>query len=152
MKSSKRENTFCKIAEKWFEVTSVKLQASTADKIWRNLELHLFPYIGDKLLHEITAQDTIHVLQPIKTQGHFTVIQRLCQSLNRIMSFGVNTGVITHNPLTGIKDAFQSPHSRNHRSITPDRLPELMVALQSSNIQIKIRCLVEFQLHNVKAS
>ena len=52
-------------------------------------------------------------------------------------------------PLTGIKDAFQSPHSRNHRSIAPDRLPELMVALQSSNIQIKIRCLVEFQLHTM---
>lgn len=144
-----KENTFKKVATKWFEVKSTELKPSTAAKAWPYLELHLFPYIENTPLSEINAKDIIRILQPIKEQGHLTVIQRLCQRLNEIMNFGINTGIILNNPSIGIKSAFSNPISTNHKSISTDRIPELMSFLQGSNMQIKTRSLVEWQFHTM---
>lgn len=68
------------------------------------------------------------------------------------MTFAVNTGVIEHNPLAGIKEAFEKPKKQNMPTIRPDEIPELMKAISYASIKITTRCLIEWQLHTMVRS
>jgi integrase len=65
------------------------------------------------------------------------------------MTYSVNTGVISDNPLSGISKAFGSEKVTNNPHIEPDELPELMNALDIASIKITTRCLIEWQLHTM---
>lgn len=65
------------------------------------------------------------------------------------MTFAVNTGIIHHNPLAGIKAAFQTPKAVNMPTLKPEELPELMEKLSYASIKITTRCLIEWQLHTM---
>ena len=53
----------------------------------------------------------ISAIEPAAARGNPETVKRLCQRLNEIMTFAVNTGVIHHNPLAGIKDKFANNYS-----------------------------------------
>ena len=65
------------------------------------------------------------------------------------MGFAVNTDLLHHNSLTGIKSAFETPKAQNMLALKPEELPELMKALSYANIKITTRCLIEWQLHTM---
>ena len=71
-----------------------KVSIDYTDDIWRLLALHIFPYMGQKAIESITAPLVIRVLKPIKAKGSYETVKRLCQRLNEIMVFAVNTGII----------------------------------------------------------
>ena len=50
--------------------------------------------MGQKAIESITAPLVIRVLKPIKAKGSYETVKRLCQRLNEIMVFAVNTGII----------------------------------------------------------
>lgn len=65
------------------------------------------------------------------------------------MNHAVNTGIIEHNPLTGLKAAFATPKTQNMPTIKPEELPELMAALSISRTKTVTRFLIEWQLHTM---
>ena len=48
-------------------------------------------------------------MEPLRANGKLETIKRLCQRINEIMFYAVNTGLIEANPSVKIKDAFESP-------------------------------------------
>nr|WP_324101460.1 hypothetical protein [Gilliamella sp. B2824] len=59
-------STFKKIASEWFKVKSGKgLSEKTLKGTWNSLELHLFPYIGDKSIFKLKAKDFIKAIEPL---------------------------------------------------------------------------------------
>ena len=105
------ESTLLAIAGQWFEVKRSKVTADFALDIWRSLERHIFPIIGSRPIGEVTAPMAISAIEPAAARGNPETVKRLCQRLNEIMTFAVNTGVIHHNPLAGIKDKFANNYS-----------------------------------------
>jgi len=89
------------------------------------------------------------VLEPIAAKGSLETVKRLCQRINEVMTYAVNTGVVENNPLSGIGKAFQAPDKKHMPSLRPDQLPKLMRALATANIKITTRCLIEWQLHTM---
>jgi integrase len=144
-----QNNTFENIASKWIETKKPKVKKDTAIDIWRSLELHLFPEIGKIPLDKLTAPKVIEVVRPVSAKGSLETVKRLCQRINEIMVFAVNTGLITHNPLAGINEAFVKPQKKHMPTIKPDELPSLMKALNTASIKIVTRCLIEWQLHTM---
>lgn len=65
------------------------------------------------------------------------------------MVYALNTGLIEHNPLAGIRSAFESPKRSNLPSLKPEQLPDLMKALNEASIKRTTRCLIEWQLHTM---
>jgi integrase len=65
------------------------------------------------------------------------------------MIYAVNTGIIKHNPLSGISTAFQSPVKQHMPTLKPEELPMLMATLSVASIKITTRCLIEWQLHTM---
>lgn len=137
------------VTRQWMEVKKTRVSADHAVDILRSFEIHIFPGMGTTPVHKITAKETIALLQPIADKGTLETIRRLCQRLNEVMTYATNTGLIHHNPLNGIKDAFANPKVKNMPAIPPAHLPEMMQTINGASIMKTTRCTLEFQLHTM---
>lgn len=144
-----KEATLFNISNDWLEIKITTVSADYGEKVKRMLELHVFKNLGSYPLDKLTAPIVIDSLKPLEAKGSLETIRRICQKLNEIMTWAVNTGVIHHNPLSGIKAAFKSPIVRNQLSITPSELPAFMMVLQRASIKFATRCLIEWELHTL---
>ncbi|MGZ8934250.1 MAG: integrase domain-containing protein [Methylobacter sp.] len=142
-------NTLEHIAEKWLDVKKSTVSENHAIDTWRSLELHVFTDLGKVPIHKITAIKTIEIIAPIAAKGSLETVKRLCQRLNEIMIYAVNTGIISSNPLTGISKAFQLPVKQHLPTLKPEQLPVLMSVLSQASIKLTTRCLIEWQLHTM---
>lgn len=143
------EDTFLKVATKWFEIKKDDVTADYAVDIWRSLELHIFPHLYDVPVREINAPQIIELLKPIEAKGSLETVKRLTQRLNEVMNYATNCGLVQANPLTGIKAAFKKPKKENMAALKPAELPELMGAIANASIKRTTRCLIEWQLHTM---
>ncbi|MEK9923627.1 MAG: integrase domain-containing protein [Rhodospirillales bacterium] len=142
-------NTLHAIAEQWLAIKRSKVTEAYATDTWRSLELHIFPDLGKLPIHKITATKAIDTIKPIAAKGNLETVKRLCQRLNEIMTFAVNSGFIDTNSLSGIASAFQPPRRTNQLTLAPEELPELMQNLSVASIKLTTRCLIEWQLHTM---
>ena len=142
-------NTLEHIAAKWLEVKKGTVSTAHAEDTWRSLELHIFPSLGKLPIHKISALKTIQTIQPIAAKGSLETVKRLCQRLNEVMVYAVNSGIIESNPLAGISKAFQHPIKQHLPTLKPDKLPLFMATLSKASIKLTTRCLIEWQLHTM---
>lgn len=145
----RKEATLSNISNDWLEIKSTTVSQNYAEKVKRMLEIHVFKSLGDYPLDKLTAPIVIESLKPLEAKGSLETLRRICQKLNEIMTWAVNTGVLHHNPLSGIKAAFKSPVVRNQLSISPNELPTFMMVLQRASIKFVTRCLIEWELHTL---
>lgn len=143
------ENTLKSIAKKWIAVKTSEVSKDYANDIWRSLELHIFPAIGSMPIARIKATHAISAIKPIAAKGNLETVKRVCQRINEVMFYAVNTGVIEANPLAKISAAFASPKKKNMPSIKPEELPTFMRALSRASISHITRCMIEWQLHTI---
>lgn len=143
------EHTLFNITQEWFEIKKDDVTPDYAVDIWRSLELHIFPYIANTPVRDITAPQIIDLLKPIAAKGSLETVKRLAQRLNEVMNFATNCGLIQANPLTGIKAAFKKPKKENMAALKPAELAELMGAIANASIKRTTRCLIEWQLHTM---
>lgn len=142
-------NTFQKVMKDWIVVKSSKVSANHAKKIIDSLDKHFTKVMGKRPISEITASEAIEVLKPVQALGHAEQVRRLCQRINEVMDFAVNTGVIQINPLSKMHAAFKSPIKKHLPTLKPAELPKLMQTLNIASIKIVTRCLIEWQLHTM---
>lgn len=143
------EHTLFNVTQEWFAIKKDDITPDYAVDIWRSLELHIFPYIANTPVRDITAPQIIELLKPIAAKGSLETVKRLAQRLNEVMNFATNCGLIQANPLTGIKAAFKKPKKENMAALKPAELAELMGAIANASIKRTTRCLIEWQLHTM---
>ena len=148
-KKAATEHTFANISTAWFELKKDSVTPAYAEDIWRSLTLHVFPDLATTPISAITAPKVINLLRPLETKGSLETVKRLTQRLNEIMTYGVNSGLIHANPLSGIRSVFKKPKKKNMAALAPDELKELMVAIANASIKRTTRCLIEWQLHTM---
>lgn len=142
-------NTLENIASKWLELKKSKVSVNHATDTWRSLELHIFPSLGKVPIHKISAVKTIDVINPIAAKGNLETVKRLCQRLNEIMVYAVNTGLVNNNPLAGIGKAYQAPMKQHLPTLKPEQLSTLLKTLSFASIKTTTRCVIEWQLHTM---
>ena len=143
------EHTFENIATAWFELKKDSVTPAYAEDIWRSLTLHVFPDLKTTPLSKITAPRIIELLRPIEAKGSLETVKRLSQRLTEIMTYGVNSGLIFANPLSGIRSVLKKPKKENMAALPADELPELMLEIANAAIKRTTRCLIEWQLHTM---
>jgi integrase len=142
-------NTLKAITEEWIKVKESQVSNEHAADIFRSFELHIFPSLGKHPLHKIKAPIAIDALKPIQAKGHLDLVKRLAQRLNEVMNYAVNSGIIEHNPLSGITNAFQAAQKSHYATLKPEELPELMKTIREANIAHMTRLLIQWQLHTM---
>nr|WP_298118101.1 integrase domain-containing protein [uncultured Pseudomonas sp.] len=148
-KRAETEHTLENVATAWFELKKDSVTPAYAEDIWRSLTLHVFPDLKTTPLSQISAPMVIKLLRPIEAKGSLETVKRLSQRLNEIMTYGVNSGLIFANPLSGIRAVFKKPKKQNMAALRPEELSELMMELANASIKRTTRCLIEWQLHTM---
>lgn len=141
--------TLKQIAADWLEVKRSQVSDDHANDIWRSLELHIFPSLGDLSIHDITAPEAIETLTPLANKGTLETVRRVAQRLNEVMFYAVNAGVIHANPTAGISKAFKSPTKKHLPTIKPSELPNFLKDFKKASIRTTTRALMEWQLHTM---
>lgn len=137
------------VCHDWFRIKFAKISTRYAFNIQRSFELHVLPKLGKLPIKMLTAQRVIDVLRPLERNAKFETVSRLCQRLNELMNWCINTGLLASHQLSGIKAAFIKPQSVHMRTIAAEHLPELMRSLNSEQLALSSRCLIEWQLHTM---
>jgi integrase len=142
-------DTFERVFSDWYEVKTSHVSDNYAEDIKNSVTRHLMKPLGNLSVSEITAVCAINAIQPLASRGALETVRRLCQRLNQIMDFAVNTGRLEMNPLTRISSAFKSPSLVNLPSITPGELGPFLHALYKANLRVTTRKLILWQLHTM---
>ena len=142
-------NTLEKLTRQWFAVKFSKITPRHAFNITRTFEMYVFPKLGRYPVHELTAPLVIMHFKPLESAGKLETLSRVCQRINEVMQWCVNTGAIAANPLSGIKAAFITPTNAPMPTLKPQQLPELMQRISRAQIRLQTRYLIEFQLHTM---
>jgi integrase len=142
-------NTLKSVAESWFAIKKTTIAENTAKSLWRKFENHVFPKLGHRPIDKILAPEAIEALKPLAAKGNLETTGKIIGHLNNIMTHAVNTGILHHNPLSGIRSAFQTPKVTNMATIRPDELGQLMKDISYASIKLGTRCLIEWQLHTM---
>jgi len=148
-KLAETEHTFEEVASAWFELKKDSVTPAYAEDIWRSLTLHVFPSMKSTPISEVSAPMVIKILRPIEAKASLETVKRLSQRLNEIMTYGVNSGMIFANPLSGIRAVFKKPKKEHMAALPPEELPELMLEIANASIKRTTRCLIEWQLHTM---
>lgn len=143
------ESTLLVIAKEWFELKKDSVSPKYADSIWRSLEKYIFPSLGQLPIKDILAPTVINLLKPIEQKGTYETLKRICQRLNEIMIFAVNSGKIETNNLIGIRHVFKKPKPQRMKTVAPSELVNVMQMMSSANMQKITRAAFEFQLHTL---
>ncbi|MDA0148276.1 tyrosine-type recombinase/integrase [Vibrio sp. LaRot3] len=143
-------NTFFAVAEEWFRRKKKTVSTNHAERIWRTLELYAFPHFGRTSISSITRLSAVQALRPLENDQKLSTIKRICQSLNQIMEYGVDSGIINANPLTRMINAFEKHEVKHMPTIRPELLNRLLKQLQdNANIRQKTKLLILWQLHTM---
>ncbi|EJH7015995.1 tyrosine-type recombinase/integrase [Salmonella enterica] len=140
------EGRFCVVAKKWHDLKKSTISAVHADDIWTSLEKNLFPAIGNMSVTGLKAPLLIAALEPVRARGALETLRRLTQRINEIMKFAINTGLLDANPASCIGQVFEKPKKRHMATIRPERLPELVQRIETTNLGLMTRYLIKWQL------
>lgn len=142
-------HTLKRVAEDWFAIKKTTIADVTAKSLWRKFENHVFPKLGHRPIDKILAPEAIEALKPLAAKGNLETTGKIIGHLNNIMTHALNTGILQHNPLSGIRSAFSAPKVTNMPTIKPNELGKLMKDISYASIKLVTRCLIEWQLHTM---
>ncbi|MGI2869064.1 integrase arm-type DNA-binding domain-containing protein [Vibrio alginolyticus] len=145
----KTNNTLKTVAATWFDVKKASITEDHATDIWRSLELHVFPNLGNLPISDITAPVAIKTLGYLQSEGKLDMLKRVCARLNEVMTFAVHSGLLEFNQLVNIKKAFKQPRPTPMKAVHPDQMGFVMRKMSESNMTHITRCAFEFQLHTL---
>ncbi|AIK89509.1 tyrosine-type recombinase/integrase [Glaesserella parasuis] len=114
--------------------------AETRENNWTRLENHIFPYIGEKHVSEITVRTLVQVYE--KAANRSNTLKKVHQLVSVIMDHAVTKGIIeSHNCRLAIK-SFYIESSKPNPTIKPSELPKLFQDLSNSQISKKTYFLI----------
>lgn len=147
--NEKRSNTLHAVATQWFEIYKAEVTPDTAKDSWRSLELHIFPKLKDEPISQVSPQQVISALKPLKEKGNFETIKRVTQRVRAILDFALNTGLVDRNPLVSVHKAFAKPKVKHMPTIEVEYLPQLLSDLKEASIDKTTYFAILLQLHTM---
>lgn len=125
------QQTFAVVAEEWLAKKSKKWTAGHLEQNRQSLRDYVLPKIGKRAIASLTAQDIMRVLEPLEDAGKLETLRRVRQRIGAVLTYAVQTGRRTDNPIRDTQGAFEAPTREHFASIGPKGLPEFLRALES---------------------
>ena len=69
-------DTFFAVATRWHENRKSSLDPAHADRVWSRMERDVFPHIGQRPIHQITAPEVLEMIRPIEARGALDISRR----------------------------------------------------------------------------
>lgn len=132
----KANNTFQQIAQECREVKKSGWSESHAQKWYRLLEVHVFPYMGNLPIQDINSPVVLSVLRRAEKKGLIDTAHTLRQYVGQVFRYAVATGRCTADPTSALRGTLQ-PLIVTHMAalIDPKEVAELMRNIEVYNGQ-----------------
>lgn len=129
-------NTFEAMARAWHAQAWKDFQwsAGHAEKVMRQLELHLLPWLGPRPMERIRPTELVRCLHRVKERGNLETAQRIRATARLVYQYAVDIGALEPalnfvNERTG---GLPPPRSRHYAAITdPQQLGQLLRDIQA---------------------
>lgn len=116
--------SFQAVADEWLKI-KIKEGARSNTLESHNVTLkHLSTIFRHTTVHKINAADTIQAFKPFRERP--STLTKMVITINAIMDYAVNIGVIEHNPLSKIGKAFPAEKNEPRATLQKERLPEFL--------------------------
>lgn len=126
----KAENTFGAVAKEWFDTNKPKWTPDHAERLWRRLELHILPEIGDRPIADITPLELLAAIKKVEKNGTTETSHRLLQTCGVIFRYSIITQRREYNPASDLRGALMPHRAHHHPTITARELPAFMEAVE----------------------
>lgn len=126
-------NTFETVAKAWHEKWKVGITPEHANRVWRRLELNVFPDLVNVPISEITPKSLKKILQKIEDREATSMTKRVLNTCEQVFSFAVHEELIDNNPAKNIdaKIAFKPHIKKNYKRVNARELPTLLRAIDT---------------------
>lgn len=119
-------NTFKLMARAWLESAGKDRvwSAGYKSKVTRHLEIHVFPWVGDKAMEAIRPPEIVRCLHRIKDRGNLETAQRVREAVQHVYQYAVDTGVLepAQNFVNNRTGGLPTPRGRHYAAITDPQL------------------------------
>jgi len=124
----KKKITFREALDQWFDVHKDEFAERTAMKQIRAFELHIFPYIGNKLVVDLKPLDMLNVFREIDSQGKSETLKKVKGWCSRVFRDCVVSGIIDNDPTRDLpSDSFKKRKSKHYATVTaPSDIMDLL--------------------------
>jgi hypothetical protein len=104
-------NFFETVAEKWFNHKKQEWVESYSCKVYRRLEMYIFPYIGKKPISKISKSEVIDCIEKVVQQGLNETAKRLFQIVRNIFDYAYARDWVSSIPMPSDHDLIVPKHT-----------------------------------------
>ena len=113
-----RKNSFEAVAREWFAKFSPHWSEGHSKRIIRRLNRDIFPWVGSKLICEVTAPELLSTLRRIESRGALETAHRVLQNCGQVFRYAIATGRAERDPSADLRGALPPTKGKHHASIT----------------------------------
>lgn len=133
--------SFEEIARRWFSVRESGWMEGYSSKVIRRLEVHVFPYLGQRMITEIAPPDVLGVCRRVEAQGAIETAHRVLKICSQVFRFAVAESKVKSDPCRDLKGALKNPTQKNFAAITdPRKLGALLGSIDTYTGTFVVRC------------
>jgi len=123
-----QSNTFAGVAAIWHERWKVDKTPDHAERVWRRLELNIFPHVENVPISEITSKVLKQIIQKMEDRDATSMTRRVLNTCSQVFSYAVHEELIDINPAKNIdtKLAFKPHVEKNFKRVSEKELPALL--------------------------
>lgn len=137
----RQEDVFERVAREWFDRHLDALKDTTRNRIIKNLEKDVFPYIGDIPISELTAKNVLEVCLRVEARGASEIAHRILRDCGRIMRYAIASDRAEHDITIYLKGSLKPLPKKHYPTITnPQKVGELMRAIDDYDGQFVVAC------------
>src|SRR3984885_13293115 len=124
--------SFREVAAKWHEHWKDGNSPHHVKATWSRLKTNVFPAIGDRMITEIQAPESVAMVKAIQDRGKLDIAKRALETTGQIFRYAVAHGLAQCNPASDIKpgDILKSRQKENHARVDAKELPALLRAIE----------------------
>jgi integrase len=136
-----RLHTFRAVATAWMDRNRPKWTESHGTKTRRRFEQHVFPWIGDRAVRDVSRADMREVLRRIEGTGRVETAHRVLQLCKATFDYANNEEITDRNPCGGLQQVLPPVEEHHHPTITdPKRVAELLRAIDAFGGTLPVAC------------
>jgi integrase len=125
-------NSLQEIALDWYERQRGGWSAMHSERVKRQLERDLFPYLGQRTINDITAPELLATLRRIEERGAVETAHRVRVTAGLIWRYALSIGAAERDISADLKGALTAYRGSHFGAITdPLKLGELLRAIQA---------------------
>lgn len=145
-KTGSLENTFAAIAKEFIENNRNRWSESHLNHVEQRLERDVYPWLGNRPVKELTAQEVLATLKRIVDRGALESAARAKQLIGQALRYGIATGRAERDVTADLRGALPSPVKGHFAAITePKPLAQLLRDIDSYGGNFVVRTALQLQ-------